>query len=143
MDKFPHTYTANANSEMDSAVAVSTDTLQLDITPPSQFGGEDTHWSPEDLFSAGLSSCYILTLKSISKHKKLNWNCVDVLVNCYLDKKKEGLAFYNAELFVKLKVNKGADLEAYEKMLHDSEKGCLFSKSLITEIALNVEIVEV
>jgi organic hydroperoxide reductase OsmC/OhrA len=55
--KFPHQYVTNANSNFEGSLIVSTENLKLEITPPSQFGGEDKHWSPEDLFSAGVASC--------------------------------------------------------------------------------------
>lgn len=48
--KFPHKYVANPNSSFEGSLTDSTENLELEITPPSQFGGEDKHWSPEYLF---------------------------------------------------------------------------------------------
>ena len=58
----------------------------------------------------------------------------------FLDKGDSGLAFYKADLYVKLKVSSEADKEIYLKLLHDSEKGCLVSNSLITEVTLHPEL---
>lgn len=141
MKDFPHTYITNANADKEGTIVVSTEFHEMNISAPIEFDGDNDHWSPEDLFSAGISSCYILTLKSLSKHKHIEWKCVDVLVTCYLKKGDKGVAFYEASLEVKLKVEKGEESSIYEKLLRDSERYCLFSNSLITKINFSAELI--
>lgn len=129
-------YTTHASATSNSDVTLKSVAYNDTITPPPQFGGENEHPSPEDLFSAAISSCYILTLKSIAKHKKLKWDNVEVECHANLEKKETGLAFHTAELKVTLYIPKGQSLPEYIELLHKAEKFCLVSASLKTDIKL-------
>lgn len=140
--QFPHKYFSSASSSMDSPIDVTTDVGMMKVTPPVQFDGDNEEYSPEDLFSMAISSCFILTLKSLSRFKKLPWLKVEVNVTAMLDKVAgEGLMFSEALMEVRLDVTEGADIAVYAKLLADAEKGCLVTKSLKTKVHLKPKVI--
>ena len=56
-------YTSKAIGTFDKVdLKIEVDKLDsMTITPPPQFNGPEGFWTPEDLFSASISSCYILS----------------------------------------------------------------------------------
>jgi organic hydroperoxide reductase OsmC/OhrA len=113
----------------------------LIITPPPEFKGPDGEWTPEDLFSAAISSCYLLTFKALSKYKKMPWENLDVTAEAKLEKTPGGLKFTEVIIYPKLKVSKDTKIEPYIKLLDEAEKNCLVSKSMNCEFQVKPKII--
>mgnify|MGYP000038218835 CR=1 FL=1 len=94
-----------------------------------EFNGPGGFLTPEDLFSASISSCYILTFKSLAAHKKLPWLDIDVKAIAHLEKTSEGLKFTKVDILSKLFIESG-DIEVYKKLLMRAKDLCLVTNSM-------------
>jgi organic hydroperoxide reductase OsmC/OhrA len=137
MSNFPHKYSTKSVSTPESLLTVNSDCEHI-ITAcaPVQFGGPEGHWSPEDFFSASISSCFILTFKNYSRVKKLSWNSLEVEAEAFLDKTSEGLKFTKVIIRPKLEVCNDSDVDICLKALHKAEELCLVTNSMNCEFEL-------
>ena len=110
------------------------------VTPPSEFGGVNNEWSPEDLFSASISSCYILTFKFLAKSKKLEWIDIDVKVDAILEKVERGFRFTKAIIEPQLTVCCSKDVDPYLEILVKAKETCLVTNSMNCEFEVNPKI---
>lgn len=137
MADFPHIYTTSAQGTSDQILSLQSNNLpDLKVAPPSQFGGPDGYWNPEAFFSAAVSTCFILTFKSVSRAMKLAWTDINVDADAYLSKEGSKLSFTKVDIFVTLTVPAGSDKEAYLKALKKAEESCLITNSITAEIHL-------
>lgn len=113
----------------------------LVVAPPKEFGGVDNIWSPEDLFSAAISSCFILTFRSMAKFKKMEWLDLEVSVHAELDKVTKGFQFTNVIIEPRLIICCDYDVDPYIDLLHKAEKNCLVSKSMNCEFILKPKVI--
>ena len=139
MSDFPHIYTTTAQATNEVLLALSADKLHtLDVSPPKEFGGPAGYWNPEALFSAAISSCFILTFKSIARAKKLTWSKINVDADAYLDKEQNQLSFKRVDIFVTLTIaaSLAAELNTYQQALERAEASCLITNSIKSEVHL-------
>lgn len=144
MSDFPHVYTTTAQGTNEMILKVSSDKLQdMQITPPPQFGGPEGYWNPEAFFSAAVSSCFILTFKSIARAMKLEWTGINVDADAYLDKTGSKLSFTKIDIFVSLSIPAGKSQDSYLKALTKAEENCLITNSIKSEVHLHPVLQEV
>jgi organic hydroperoxide reductase OsmC/OhrA len=139
MANFPHIYTTSAQGSNDVILSLTAEKLpELAVTPPIEFGGPEGHWNPEALFSASISTCFILTFKAIAKSKKLTWSKVNVDADAYLDKNGHQLSFNRVEIFVTLTIplSEAGKEEHYLDALKKAEETCLITNSISASIQL-------
>ena len=105
------------------------------VSPPPQFGGPDQgNWTPEDMFCAAISSCFILTFKSYTKIKKLDWRHISVIAEAYLDKTDKTLSFTKVIIKPTLEVCCEGNVDPYLEALHKAEEQCLVTNSIKSDI---------
>lgn len=143
MADFPHIYTTNVRGNNDIILNLSAEKLpELQVSPPTEFGGPEGYWNPEAFFSASISTCFILTFKAIARGKKLNWNTINVDADAYLDKTESKLSFNRVEIFATLTVpsSETGKEESYLKALQRAEETCLITNSINASIELHSKI---
>ena len=137
MANFPHTYNTVASATHDSLLTVSSkDKPDITTSAPVQFGGPQGNWTPEDFFCASISSCFILTFKNYTKGKKLDWRNIKVDVDAILDVQDRKLSFTKVIIKVNLEICCESNVDPYLKALEKSEKMCLITNSINSEIEL-------
>lgn len=135
MSSFPHTYKTTSSATETSLLEVElTGRDPITASAPVQFGGPEGNWTPEDFFSASISSCFILTFKFLSRMKKLKWTKLSVEVDALLDKTSQGLMFNKVIIKPLLEVPEGTDADLCKKLLEEAEKQCLITKSIVSEV---------
>jgi peroxiredoxin-like protein len=112
----------------------------IQSTAPPEFGGPAGNWSPETLFVAAIADCYILSFRSVANASKLEWSEIDCDAVGVLEKTTEGLRFPVIELAVTLRIPAGSDIARAERLLEKAEQVCLVSKSLRSEVRLQVAV---
>jgi len=141
MSQFPHHYLTKSNSSHEGHLNVSNGTqTTIECAPPPQFGGPEDQWSPEDFFSAAISSCFILTFKNVTRIKKLKWSSIGVEVDAQLDKTSEGLKFNKVIIRPTLELCCKDNVDPYLEALHKAEKQCLVTNSITAETILEPKI---
>ena len=108
----------------------------LSVTPPPEFKGPKEFWSPEDIFCASISSCYLLTFKAMARFKKLEWRDIEVSVDAHLEKSPTGLKFTKVEIRPFLTICCQSTVDEYLKVLESAKSNCLVTSSMNCEFSV-------
>ena len=135
-----HYYNVNVEWKNDRLGKLTSPELEqtIEVATPPQFNkGIEGLWSPEHLFTAAVSSCFMTTFLAIAENSKLefeNFSCTSKGKLEQIDGK-----FLMSEVILepKLKIKNSSDLEKAERILEKSEKACLISNSVNSKIILN------
>ncbi len=138
MADFPHIYTTTAQGTTATVLNLKSENLpDLEVSPPTQFGGPEGYWNPEAFFSAAVSTCFILTFKSVARAMKLEWSEIKVDADAYLDKQGSKMSFTKVDIFVTLRVPSGESPDPYLTALKKAEENCLITNSIKSDIHLH------
>jgi organic hydroperoxide reductase OsmC/OhrA len=110
-------------------------------TPPEFKGGIPGIWSPEHLFVAAVNSCLMTTFLAIAENSKLDFTHFESNAVGKVDK-VDG-KYQVTEIILKPKVHilSGQNEEKVLRVLEMSEKACLISSSIKTQVHLQPEVV--
>lgn len=116
------------SAELDQEIAVA--------TPPQFPKGMPNIWSPEHLFTASVSSCFMTTFLSIAENSRLEFETF----NCNAKGKLEQIEgkFKMSEIILEafLTLKNIEDKEKGERILNKSEAACLISNSINSTVTL-------
>jgi len=111
---------------------------KIEIATPPQFPkGVDGIWSPEHLFTAAVNSCFMTTFLSIAENSKLEFTEFSCSAIGNLDQIDGKFLITEIILNPVLLITKEADRGKAEKVLEKSEKACLISNSIKSNVILN------
>lgn len=143
MQSLPHQYNVTTNGKSDDSLTISLDNLaDLAIAAPVQFGGPGDKHSPEDLFMASISSCFVLSFRAIARASKFNWSSIQCHSQGTLDRVDGKNKFTKVVTEVTLVIAEGESTETAERLLHKADKTCLVANSLNCEMVLDIVSVE-
>ena len=110
------------------------------VTPPEFDKGIAGYWSPEHLFTASVLSCFMTTFLAIADYSKLEFEKFECKAVGILES-VEG-KFLMTEIILKpiVYIKNQEEIEKTERILHKSEKACLISNSIITNVDLDFEV---
>lgn len=110
------------------------------VTPPEFDKGIAGYWSPEHLFTASVLSCFMTTFLAIADYSKLEFEKFECKAEGILES-VEG-KFLMTEIILKpiVYIKNQEEIEKTERILHKSEKACLVSNSIITNVVLDFEV---
>lgn len=141
MHPFPHHYRARAHFTPEQPVVISSEGLSdIESTPPPEFGGPEGHWSPETLLTASVADCFMLTFQAIARASRLQWLSLECDVEGVLDRDSGVSKFTHFNLQARLVLAAGMDAERAQKILVKSEKACLITASLSSQVHLDTDI---
>jgi peroxiredoxin-like protein len=109
-------------------------------TPPQFPKGEPNIWSPEHLYIAAANSCLMTTFLAIAENSGLEFISFDSSATGKLEKIEGSLIMSEIELKPVIIVKNQNDKERAQKIIEKSEKACLISNSMKSNIILNAEI---
>ena len=118
---------------------------ELVVDAPPEFKGQEGAWTPEHLFVASVSSCFMTTFLAIAENSKFDFVRLRIAANGKLEK-REGQGFMITEITLRpeLVLRDARGIERALRILEKAEKNCLISNSIKTQITLqpNVTIAE-
>ena len=139
MQGLPHDYTVNASSSQSSNLTMKIDnTPDMEIAPPANFGGPGTIHSPEDLQTAAVASCFILSFKAIARASKLEWENLEVEVVGTLDTVDRAMQFTKFDTLATLTLPADASRDKATRLLEKAEHSCLVTNSMKSEVHLEI-----
>ena len=106
-------------------------------TPPQVPNGVDGIWSPEHLFTAAVNSCFMTTFLSIAENSRLEFTEFSCSAIGNLDQIDGKFLMTEIILNPVLVITKEADRGKAERVLEKSEKACLISNSIKSNVILN------
>lgn len=138
-----HTYQVDLTWNTERKGEISSPVLNQKIevaTPPEFPKGMAGIWSPEHLFTAAVSSCFMTTFLAIAENSNLEFSSLSCPAEGILDKKDGKFAMTAIVLKPVLTIPNEADREKAEKIMIKAEKACLISNSITSEIHLETEV---
>ena len=112
----------------------------INVATPPEFKGHEGIWNPEDLFVAAANSCIMTTFLAYAERNKLDFTS-------YMSEAEGVLEFVDNKFIIteiKIKpfivVKNISGIAKAEELLSLSEKNCLISNSIVSEVAIIPEI---
>lgn len=142
MHPFPHHYSVHASVRPDGDVPLAAEGVRvIESAPPKEFDGPGNQWSPEQLLTAAVADCFLLSFRAIAAASKFAWVSLDADTRGTLDRADGKMRFTRFDTHAKLHVHSGADVERARKLLEKAEATCLVANSLASERHLTVEVI--
>jgi peroxiredoxin-like protein len=143
MHPLPHHYLVTAAVRPNGDIPLAAEGVRvIESAPPKEFGGPGNQWSPEQLLTAAVADCFVLSFRAIAAASKFRWLSLEASTRGTLDKDQGALRFTRFDTHAKLHVPAGTDLERAKRLLEKAENLCLVSNSLTGERHLSIETVE-
>ena len=117
----------------------------IDVATPPEFPkGIPGIWSPEHLFTASVSSCLMTTFLAIAENSKLEFESFNCKSKGKLEKVDGRFLMTQITLEPKVVILNEKDRERAQKVLEKSEKACLISNSIKSEVLMipSIEVLE-
>lgn len=109
-------------------------------TPPEFPKGVPNTWSPEHLYVASANICLMTTFLAIAENSKLEFKSFECDGVGKLEKVDGRFMISEIVLKPKVIVTEEKDIERAERIIEKSEKHCLVSNSMKTEVKLEMEV---
>lgn len=112
---------------------------EFEVCSPPEFGGKDGVWTPEDLLSASVGSCLMMTALFFVKKMNVGLKSLTVKANAKMVKGAGGLEFTGVDVVFAAGVSAEADRQSMEKIVHQSEKYCPVSGVLKCPVEISLD----
>lgn len=116
------------------------DRIQV-ATPPEFPGGVEGIWSPEHLFVASVSSCFMTTFIAIAGYSKLEFEELSVPATGILSNISGKFAVNEIILRPQLVIMDEDQKDKALRILQKAEEACLITRSIKTEVKLEPKVV--
>ena len=138
-----HSYSTSVKySEQRKGVLSSGGLPSFEVATPPQFpGGHEGIWSPEHLFVASAEICLMTTFLSIAEKSRLEFVEYSSEAVGTLEKTAEGMVMTKIVIKVKVVISDEAKRDRTLLLLEKSEKYCLISNSMKTEVTIEPMVV--
>lgn len=109
----------------------------IQVAAPPEFKGHGGAWTPEHLFVASVSSCFMTTFLAIAELSKLEFVSFSAEAAGKLEK-VEGQGYLMTEVVIRprLVIRRAQDAERAARILEKAERNCLISNSVTTAVRL-------
>lgn len=138
-----HSYKVNLNwiSERKGEIYSPDLDSRINVATPPEFPkGMKGIWSPEHLFTAAVNSCFMTTFLAIAENSKLEYSAFNCESEGILDMVDGKYLMTEIILRPRLKLANPADKEKAQRVFEKSEKACLISNSIKSQIKVFGEI---
>lgn len=138
-----HFYQVKVNWKENRKGVLSSEVLDEKITiatPPEFPKGESNIWSPEHYFIAAINGCLMTTFLAVAENFKLDY--VDFESDAVGKLEMIDRKFTISEVVLKpvVTISNKADIELAKKVIEKSEKACLISNSINSNIKMEITI---
>lgn len=138
-----HSYQVNLNwKEGRKGLLQSSDlntTIEV-VTPPEFTNGIAGIWSPEHLFIASVSGCFMTTFLAVAEYSKFDFKNLAIHAIGILEKVEEKFMISEITLQVKLEITDATQKDKALRIIEKSDKACLITNSVKTNVKLEPEV---
>ena len=106
----------------------------IHFTAPTEFGGLEGRWTPEELLLAAVAGCYTTTLRAIAGAAQFNFTDLQVEASGSIRKAESGYNFSQIIVRPNLKIGSVEERDRALDLLKRAEKLCLVSRALGTTL---------
>jgi peroxiredoxin-like protein len=112
----------------------------IHFTAPTEFGGLEGRWTPEELLLAAVASCYTTTLRSIAGNAQFDFTDLQVEASGTVRKAESGYSFAQIVVRPNLKIASAEERDRALDLLKRAEKLCLVSRALGTNLTFEPQL---
>lgn len=113
----------------------------IEVATPPQFPkGMPGLWSPEHLFTASVSSCFMTTFLAIAENSRLEFESFACKATGTLEQVDGKFAMSEVLLEPSVTVLHSADRERAERVLQRTEANCLISNSIKSAVSMRTRV---
>lgn len=112
----------------------------LAFSAPPEFQGRTGVWTPEHFLVAATAACFVTTFRAIAEFSKFEIAGLEVASEGTVAKGEGGFSFTRIVLRPRLTVLREQDRERGSRLLEKAERACLVSRSLRSEVAIDVRV---
>ena len=112
----------------------------INFSAPPEFGGEPGLWTPEHLFLAAISTCYVATLRAMAEASQSQFHSLELDIEGTIEKQEGGFRFTRVLLKPIVTILKEEDRERMGRLLGKAERACLITRSLACTSLLEAKI---
>ncbi len=109
-------------------------------SPPAEFGGEEGHWTPEDLLLASVNACQLSTFTSLAKRKEFEFVSYACEVEGILEHDGTSYKYSKIILRPKIEVKSEEDIEIAREYCEKAHQYCWMGYSVKAEVVVEPEI---
>jgi len=102
----------------------------IHFTAPTQFGGCEGRWSPEDLLLAAVACCYTTTFRAVAEYSKFEYTDLEVETHGVIRKVESGYQFDTIVIRPTVTIVSEDDLQRARLLLEKAKRLCLVSRAL-------------
>ncbi len=113
----------------------------IQIATPPEFKGVPGIWTPEHLFVSSVNICLMTTFLAIAENSFLSFSAYSCSGKGKLEKVEGKFMISEIELHPSITVKIEKDREKALRIIEKSEKACLISNSIKTNVILKPEII--
>lgn len=106
----------------------------IHFTAPTEFGGLEGRWTPEELLLAAIGGCYTTTVRAIASAEQIDFTDLQVEASGTVRKAESGYNFTQIAVRPSLKITSADEKERALDLLKRAEKLCLVSRAIGTKI---------
>jgi peroxiredoxin-like protein len=106
----------------------------IHFTAPTEFGGLEGRWTPEELLLAAIASCYTTTLRALAGAAQFDFTDLQVEASGSIRKAESGYTFSQILLRPNLKIASAEERERAIDLLKRAEKLCLVARAIGTKL---------
>lgn len=135
-----HVYNVNLWWNNDRKGTLSSPELPISIevaTPPEFDKGMPNIWSPEHLYTAAVVSCFMTTFLAIAEYSKFDFISFKCDSEGILEKIEGKYLMTKIILKPELVISNQGKIENAQRILEKSERACLISNSIKTEVLVH------
>lgn len=106
----------------------------IHFTAPTEFGGLEGRWTPEELLLASVAGCFTTTLWTIARSAQFDFT--DLLVEASATVRKAESGYVLSEIVIRpnLTIASSKERDRALDLLKKAEKLCLVSRTLLTPL---------
>ena len=138
-----HTYEVSLkwDHETNNGILRSGDRMPLLFSPPSEFGGSETTWSPEHLLAASVSSCYATTFIHFAKLLKVTIVNFRIAAKVEFEKKEIGFEGVRYILRPVVELHRNPGQTVLDNLFAKAKKYCFVSNSVKGKIIVEPSVI--
>ncbi len=142
MHPFPHHYSVHTTVRPDGDVPLASEGVRvIESAPPKEFDGPGNQWAPEQLLTAAVIDCFVLSFRAIAAASKYAWVSLEATTRGTLERVDGKMRFTRFDTPAKLPVHTGADIDRAKTLMEKAEANCLVANSLSSERHLTAEVI--
>ncbi len=109
----------------------------IEVASPPQFGGPGGRWTPEHLFVAAATTCWLTTFLAYAERARLEISAVEAAGEAIVERGEDGrVSLPRIVLRPRVTVKGEEGREAALKWIHKAEETCLIARAMRATVEL-------